>query len=762
MQLAPARPSLRVVAPWPLTGGVICAALMAAVAWAVLSGGWVSSGGGAVVVAVAAAVEGALLAQARVPRIVTLVLAPVLALAAIVPTTLGAMPYDGVSSAGHVVGRYLAALLGGLGASSDWPFIVGLCAVLWLCGYWLAWMALREFRGVLAVLPLYAVLAINVLNTKSPNNVALPEAIAVCLSLVVVAGAHLDALQARWTRQRVPPLPGMRTRFAVSVAAAAVLLTVAALLIPPFSTADISSRFFPGGGGGTTGQGAGRLSGAGAIQFAGATVPGGALVSQPHQVLAYTVNTNAPVYLRVINDTQFLAGNWFPDEGSGTLQNIGFGGLHFKGGNLPRDRSLADGGVGAGEVAVQANIVLQPGATGQTSYAVFAGEPNAVDRSGIAFGLIDTSRPGSLLTVDSLQMDIGISTGTQVRTTALIPTASAGQLRQAGTKYPPFLLEYTNFQRDDTGGADVITRLAKEWTAGTTNAYDAASAIESHLRNPRFFAYTLAPPTVPDGEWPIVHFLTVSHAGYCQYFASSMGAMLRSLGIPTRLVSGYGPGVTQSQTGGRHGVRQQVVTTSDAHTWVEAYFPGYGWIPFEPTPPSSAGNYVPFARGTAAAAVAPPTTTAPATPGPSFKLGFGEAPPAGGGATPKGATGPSPLTVLGAIAGAVLLLVLGYGMWLLGPRSPRGAWRRLETLGIARGMPRRPGETHREYANRVAAAVPRVASALRELASLMGRYEFSPEGVDGVAAHRALTLWRRILAAAPRSILASGRRVSPV
>ena len=118
--------------------------------------------------------------------------------------------------------------------------------------------------------------------------------------------------------------------------------------------------------------------------------------------------------------------------------------------------------------------------------------------------------------------------------------------------------------------------------------------------------------------------------------------------------------------------------------------------------------------------------------------------------------------MLGAIAGAVLLLVLGYGVWLLGPRSPRGAWRRLETLGIARGMPRRPGETHREYANRVAAAVPRVASALRELALLMGRYEFSPEGVDGVAAHRALTLWRRILAAAPRSILASGRRVSPV
>src|SRR5207302_9654089 len=99
MPLAPARPSLRVVAPWSLTGGVICAALMAAVAWAVLSGGWVSSGGGAVVVAVAAAVEGALPAHARVPRLVTRVLAPVLALAAIAPTPLVPLPSDGVSRA---------------------------------------------------------------------------------------------------------------------------------------------------------------------------------------------------------------------------------------------------------------------------------------------------------------------------------------------------------------------------------------------------------------------------------------------------------------------------------------------------------------------------------------------------------------------------------------------------------------------------------------------------------------------------------------
>jgi Transglutaminase-like superfamily/TgpA N-terminal domain/Domain of unknown function (DUF4129) len=759
MQLAPARATLRVTLPRPIVGGVVCAALMGAVAWAVLAGNWVSSGGGgAVVVGIAAAAEGALLAQARVPRWVTALLVPVLALAAIVPTTLGAMPFDGNAAAGHIVARYAGAIFGGLAASSDWPFIVGLCAVLWLCGYWLAWMALREYRGVLAVLPLYAVLATNVINTKSPDNVALPEAIAVCLSLLVVAGSHLDSLSTRWVRRQVPPLPGTRTRFAISVTVAAVLLTVAALLIPPISSADISGRFFPGGGG----NGNGGPSGVNTIQFANSTVPGAALVSQPRQVLIYTVNTTVPVYLRVINDTHFLDGNWYPDEGSSSAAGVVFSGIEFHAGPLPRDRTVADGGIGADEVAVQADIELQPGATGDTSYAVFAGEPDEVDQNGDAFGLVDPTQSDNLLTVDSVQTAADIGAGQVLATTALISTATAAQLRGAGTDYPAFVAPYARLEGDDTNGASVVTQLARQWTAGTTNPYDAATAIEAHLRSPAFFTYTLDPPTPPGNEWPIVYFLTSSHRGYCQYFASSMGAMLRSLGIPARLVSGYGPGTAQNETGARRGATVQVVTTSDAHTWVEAYFPGYGWIPFEPTPPSSVGVYTPFVRG-AAAAVPPPASAPASTPGASLKPGFGGPNPSTGGAATTAAKGPSPLLVLGGIAGAGLLFVLGYAVWLLGPRSPRGAWRRLETLGVASRLSRRPGETHREYAARLAAHMPRAGPQLRELAALMGRYEFSRGGVDRDAAQRVLRLWRGILSTMSRTVVSSRRGpVTPV
>src|SRR4029077_6665308 len=80
---------------------------------------------------------------------------------------------------------------------------------------------------------------------------------------------------------------------------------------------------------------------------------------------------------------------------------------------------------------------------------------------------------------------------------------------------------------------------------------------------------------------PLANFLFVRKKGHCEYFASSMAVMLRSLHIPSRIVTGFRGGEFNDLTG------QYVVRASDAHSWVEAYFPGSGWISFDPTP---AGN----------------------------------------------------------------------------------------------------------------------------------------------------------------------------
>jgi hypothetical protein len=750
--------AIRTRVPSAVPLAVAAMLLMVAVSWAVLAAGWVvQGGGGAVVVSLAATAEAALLAQASVARIVTIALAPVLALAAIIPTTLGAMPYDGDGTLGHTVARYIAALTGGLNSGSDWAFTVGLCAILWLTGYWLGWMALRERQGVLAVLPLYAVLATNVLNAHSPNTVALPEAIAAALSLVVIAATHLESVETRWRLSAVLCLPRTRVRFAASAAIAVALLTAIALLIPPATSGDISSRFFPGSKPGSGTQGG---FGVASIEFAPGTVPGGPLVSRPQQVLTYSVDTPESVYLRVVNDTQFVAGNWYPNEGGVPVAaGISYEGIRFAAGTLPRDLSSSGGAAVAAAATVHADLTVQPGATGSTSYGVFTGEPVSSDHAGTAFGLGVSARSNPLVTVDNVALVDGGSSTIHIHTTALVPTATEDQLRSAGTAYPPFARAYTRLGDDSTHQVATIANLAAQWTEGTTNAYDAATAIESHLRDPRFFQYTLSPPAPPSGVWPVVYFLTQSHRGYCQYFASAMGAMLRTLGIPTRLVSGYGPGTPVSATGGRPGQHQQQVTTSDAHTWVEAFFPGYGWIPFEPTPPSLLGIYTPFPRGDAAingAASPGGTQTPPASPD---KPGFADPVVPGGNGAGGGAGIPAPLVIALVAAGLVVVWLLSV-VWLLLPRSPKGAWWRLELIGALRGVRRRPGETHREYAKRIAERWPRIAPAVRELALLLGCAEFSAQGGDAASRRRTLLLWRHIAAAVPVLLLRRRARVA--
>lgn len=121
-----------------------------------------------------------------------------------------------------------------------------------------------------------------------------------------------------------------------------------------------------------------------------------------------------------------------------------------------------------------------------------------------------------------------------------------------------------------------IKALAEKVTSSAANNYDRAVQVRNYLRDN--FGYTLQEQTVDPSD-PLGSFLFATRKGYCEYFASAMAVMLRTLGIPARLVNGF-------QTGSyNHFGKDFVVRARDAHSWVEVYFPGYGWIPFDPTPP---------------------------------------------------------------------------------------------------------------------------------------------------------------------------------
>ena len=121
-----------------------------------------------------------------------------------------------------------------------------------------------------------------------------------------------------------------------------------------------------------------------------------------------------------------------------------------------------------------------------------------------------------------------------------------------------------------------VYELARRLRAGTATPYEYVQAVERHLA--RGFSYSEAPPR---SRLPLADFLLRDRTGYCQQFSGAMALLLRMGGVPARVASGFSPGKLDPQR------REYVVRDVDAHSWVEVYMPGIGWVTRDPTPPES-------------------------------------------------------------------------------------------------------------------------------------------------------------------------------
>jgi len=158
-----------------------------------------------------------------------------------------------------------------------------------------------------------------------------------------------------------------------------------------------------------------------------------------------------------------------------------------------------------------------------------------------------------------------------------IARPSPVSLRSAGSSLPQFASAYLQLPPLDPR----IPELAAQITGSASNNYDKAVAIEQYLNT--HYGYTLQLLRSPVGD-PLANFLFDRKQGHCEYFASSMAVMLRTLSIPSRVVNGFRSDEFNDVTG------NYVVRAKNAHSWVEAYFPGYGWITFDPTPGGEVGT----------------------------------------------------------------------------------------------------------------------------------------------------------------------------
>ncbi len=168
-----------------------------------------------------------------------------------------------------------------------------------------------------------------------------------------------------------------------------------------------------------------------------------------------------------------------------------------------------------------------------------------------------------------------LSNGDSYQVVSSLSRATVDMLRAAGTDYPAAVRD--RYLQLPASLPERVRLQAKQIVdqAGATSAYDQASALEAWLRLNITYNDQIAGPK--PGEDGVDYVLFESRQGYCDYYASAMAVMARSLGIPTRVATGYASGEYDAQ----RGVYQ--VHQFNAHTWVEVYFPKYGWVEFEPT-----------------------------------------------------------------------------------------------------------------------------------------------------------------------------------
>lgn len=224
--------------------------------------------------------------------------------------------------------------------------------------------------------------------------------------------------------------------------------------------------------------------------------------------------------------------------------------------------------------------------------------------------LIAVSEPVKLETVDIARVFYlsggvmfaprGLESGTRYTVWSNAPRPSPAALAQSRPDYPKTAQRYLELGRARFPGfgdawrapkVDGVFRdarypdlapyrplwaRAQQLTSASRSPYEATIAIESWLRDTGGFGYTETPPLPPEGVPPLVDFATHSKQGYCQHYAGTMAVMLRMLGIPARVAVGF--------TSGRWTDGEWVVTDHQAHAWVETWFAGYGWLPFDPTP----------------------------------------------------------------------------------------------------------------------------------------------------------------------------------
>ena len=459
------------------------------------------------------------------------------------------------------------------GINTDELVLTLLVSVLfWFLAYNATWHTFRLDGVWRAVLPPGLVLLVNVVLYSGREPLDIHLVVFSAMALVLIVRSNLDSRESEWflTGIRVPTI--VRRQFAAIGIALSVLGLAFAWGVPTNSLQErldsfqeflasdpvqqmsemLNRLFAPIEGDGPTTTdfyGADLLNLGGAVSLGDDVV---LLVDAPRDEYRY--------YWRSRVFERYIDGQWSPSAD-----------LRITDRSSPMQLNMNAEVIGFRRQEVRQQFTIG-NANSRIYYA--APQPATIDSTG-RVDLIYTDKPNNTSMNVSVVRPLRVmKRGETYAATSLLSVANAHELRGAGTNYPDWVSGPNLY----VGQPNVrILNLARQIIedAGALNSYDRAKALEVWLRSNITYneAISAPPPNVDSVEWVLFD----AREGYCTYFATSMIVMLRHLGIPARLAAGFSQGEYDAA------LQRFVVRERDAHTWVEVYFPNYGWIEFEPT-----------------------------------------------------------------------------------------------------------------------------------------------------------------------------------
>lgn len=453
----------------------------------------------------------------------------------------------------------------------DMVFTLLVATLFWFLGYNSAWHVFRIDRVWRVILPPGVILITSAVFYSGNASLNLYIAVFVFTALMLIVRSHLDAREWEWHLNGVRSPRHLRGQFLRVGAALGLIAVLAAWAVPSSDLQERLDRF---------------------QQF---------LQSDPMQQLSEFWNrlfspvetqgpTTADYYggdslelggaIRLGDQTVFLVN---ADPGLRYYWRSRVFDTYESG----RWTSAADIRLTDGEAPFTITTVPELGRRPvqqtftlglNTSRLIYtAPQPSSIDlpaRADLRY-IPSAEDPNRSMNISVIRPTRVLRQGDTYTATSWVSTASASELRAADEAYAQWVRDLyfyvsPSINANVYGLAQQIVREANAVTA-----YDKAKAIESWLRANITYNETIPQP--PPGRDPVEWVLFEYRQGYCNYYASAMIVMLRIVGVPARMAAGFSQGKVDPVQ------NAFVVTERDAHTWVEVYFPGYGWVEFEPT-----------------------------------------------------------------------------------------------------------------------------------------------------------------------------------